>query len=148
MGEWTELTFTARLKHDTPQEVISTLLKMVDDKYKLLSNEYPYKSENIRNVFHGGDSDYPFNQKPIMKYLDNSKCWILNTRASIRNHDHQIEQFLAWIKLYIDEGGCGHSGIYAYVIHEVDYLPKIYCIIYDKDESNSLVIDAIETDDY
>jgi len=90
MGMYTELIFGARLKTDTPKEVIDTLRYMVGDI------EQPEKLafDSNRNPLRGGSHYFGvISGATKMYYNDTAKCWVLSSRANIKNYDREIETF-------------------------------------------------------
>lgn len=125
MGMYTELIFGARLKKDTPNEVISTLQYMINptgDKpldFQLPDGRY----EHLFTM-----SSYYFGvQKSVreMWYDSISKSYHISTRSNTKNYGNEIETFLEWIKPYIDCGS-GLKDMYAVVMYEEDETPSIY----------------------
>jgi len=93
MGMYTELIFGAKLKIDTPDDVINTL------KHMLGKDDIPIGFNPIidfgRNPLIG--SSYYFGistpaYRMIKDDIDNQ--WEISTRSNIKNYDHEIESFL------------------------------------------------------
>lgn len=122
---YTELIFGARFKSDTPIEVIDTLKYMVGDLEKKPKN-IAFETSTGRNVLRGG-SYYFGVQSPVSElYYDTiSVAWTLSSRANIKNYDGEIDQFIDWIKPYI-ESGSGRREMFAIKIYEEDDEPTIY----------------------
>lgn len=125
---YTELIFGASLKTDTPKEVIDTLRYMVGDI------EQPEKLafDSNRNPLIGGSHHFGvISGATKMYYNDTAKCWVLSSRANIKNYDSDIETFLEWIKPFVDSGS-GDRDMYAITIYEEQSEPTIY-YLYDAD---------------
>lgn len=127
MGMYTELIFGARLKKDTPENVINTLQYMtgkISDRPSDIAFEYS------RNPLRGG-SYYFGITNPVcdMTFDDVSNQWQISTRSNIKNYESDIEKFLEWIKPYISQGS-GAREFYAIVTYEEEDTPKIY-YLYD-----------------
>jgi len=125
MGMYTELIFGAQLKKDTPIEVIDTIIYMVEagsEKPEKLA----FETTTGRNPLRG--SSYYFGvHSPVTKfYYDNiASAWTLSSRANIKNYDGEIDQFLNWIKPYIEHGS-GSRDMYAITIYEEQSEPTMY----------------------
>ena len=127
MGMYTELIFGARLKENTPKEVIDTLKYMVGDLEEK-PEKLAFETSTGRNVL--GESSFYFGVHfPVTKFYYDGivKAWTLSSRANIKNYDGEIDQFLDWIKPYIDRGS-GNREMFAIKIYEehdeptIDYL--------------------------
>lgn len=125
MGMYTELIFGARLKETTPKEVIETLQYMVGD-LEQPPEKLAFETSTGRNVLLGG-SFYFGVHSAVSKFFydDLAKAWTLSSRANIKNYEDEIEQFLEWIKPYIDSGS-GEREMYAIKIYKKQAEPTIY----------------------
>lgn len=129
MGMYTELIFGAELKKETPNEVIETLRYMVGD----IEKPQKLAFDADRNPLRGGSYYFAVNKSVSKIWLDNiDNQWHISARANIKNYDNEIEQFLEWIKPWI-EGGSGARDMYAIVTYEEDDEPTIY-YLYEADE--------------
>lgn len=127
MENYAELIFGARLRKDTPNEVVNVL------RYLCGQIEYPHnldgESSMIANdevLFRG--SSYYFGVvfcTPYMEYDNIAGSWIVSTRANLKNYNDEISRFLVWIKPYIARGS-GERNMYAIVTNEDDSEPTIY----------------------
>lgn len=118
MGIYTELIFGCSLKKDTPIEVINKLRSMCGHE------GFEYFGDDGRNVFWCYSYSFGVSQsKPYMAYDDG--VWVISTRGNIKNYLGEIEDFLKWIKPYI-ESGSGSRDMYAIVMYEEDETPTIY----------------------
>lgn len=125
---YTELIFGAMLKTDTPKEVIDTL------RYMVGNIEQPEKLafNSNRNPLRGGSHYFGLiSGATKMYYNDIAECWVLSSRANIKNYDRDIETFLEWIKPFIDKGS-GNRDMYAITIYEEQSDPTVY-YLYDYD---------------
>lgn len=123
MGNYTELTFGANFKKNTPKEVIDTLRYMAGD-----TTEKPESLafESVRNPLYGGSQYFGVSKSVTKMYYDEiDECWALSSRANIKNYDDDIERFLEWVKPYINDGS-GDRDMYAIVIYAEDSEPTIY----------------------
>lgn len=124
MGDYTELILGARLKKDTPKNVIETLRFMIGDAERPEALAFETSSGRcpLRSC-----SYYFAVTEPITKmyYDDIAKCWILSSRASIKNHEYEIDAFLDWMKPFIEKGS-GLRNMYAIKIYEEDEEPTVY----------------------
>ncbi len=125
MGMYTELIFGARLKGNTPQEVIDTLKYMVGDLEEK-PEKLAFETSTGRNVLIGGSFYFGVHSSVSKFYYDDiAKAWTLSSRANIKNYEGEIDQFLDWIKPYIDSGS-GNREMFAIKIYEEQDEPTIY----------------------
>lgn len=98
MGNYTEFHFNARLKENTPDQVLDVLKYMIDDEGE--KSELP---------------DHPFFKThgwELMLQLDTvyfpvEACSVvyargLSIRCAFKNYDNEIELFCNWIAPYLD----------------------------------------------
>lgn len=136
MGMYTELLLKARLKCDMPQDALTVLHYLFDKPeetdYYTLQDDYRkirtklqktwFSQEEIKEHFWQPAIDHAFFQCPwwrdianccscyhtpeVFNYLAKSKY--IFTRCDLKNYHGEIEQFLEWIKPYLDqqEGDC------------------------------------------
>lgn len=123
MGMYIEFIFGARFKKDTPEEVINTLRYMAGDIEKPETLAYEGVSPFYGNCYYFGVCQ----AVTKMWYDETAQAWILSSRASMTNRDGRINDFLDWIKTYIDRGS-GQRQIYAMTIHEVATEPRLWCL--------------------
>lgn len=122
MGMYTELIFGARLKRQTPKEVIDTLNYMCGNTEVEPEN---YQWRKHRNPLRGGSYYFAVHERVTRFWHDEIAGWTLSSRANIKNYDGEIEAFLQWIKPFI-EGGSGNRDFYAIVTYEEFCEPTIY----------------------
>lgn len=126
MGMYTELIFGASLKKkDTPESVIKALRYMLDDLEEK-PVDFPLSEGRCEFLFTG--SSYYFGvSSPVSKMWQDKfgENWIISTRSNIKNYGGEIEEFLQWIKPYI-ESGSGSRDMYAVVIYEENNEPTCY----------------------
>lgn len=124
MGMYTELIFGAKLKKETPNEVIQALKYMLDEIEK--PNDFPLPNGRCEWLFQGSSYYFGVNA-PVNKMWFDDICgqWQLSTRSNIKNYNGEIEEFLEWIKPYI-ESGSGCRDMYAIVTYEESAEPTIY----------------------
>lgn len=122
MGMYTELIFGAKLKKDTPESVINTLRYMIGDIDKPEILEF----DANRNPLIGGSYYFGVTRSVSNMYYNlTDKRWQISTRANIKNYEGEIDQFLTWIKPYIEQGS-GTRDMYAIKIYEEQEEPTIY----------------------
>ncbi len=127
MGMYTELIFGAELKKDTPQSVINTLLYMTG----YIEKPYKIAFDFIRNPLDGTSGSFGVNKSLKKMWFEKEyNTWHISTRSNIRNYSNDIDNFLDWIKPYVERGS-GIGEFYAIKIYEDDKYP----IIYYKDKS-------------
>lgn len=116
MGMYTELIFGASLRKETPKFVIDTLKYMLGEIEK--PKYFPLPEGRLEWLF--TSTSYYFGVNiPVSKIWFNeiAKQYSISTRSNIKNYAGEIEEFLAWIKPYI-ESGSGEKGMYAIVTYE------------------------------
>lgn len=125
MGMYTELIFGAKLKKDTPNEIIEALKYMIGETTEKPAN-FPLPQGRCEGLFQGCSSYFAINNPVTKMWLgDIDKQWHINTRSNIKNYGNEIETFLEWIKPYI-EGGSGCRDLYAITIYEEQDTPTLY----------------------
>jgi hypothetical protein len=121
MGMYTALVLDARLKADTPQDVIETLTYMVaDDKpdeEKLKLPDHPLFGDTRWSwMLRCSSGSFPIERAPHLRQL---LCgypvgvWELSVGCSIKNYDDEIGLFLDWLKPHVVEA-------LGYTIYEED----------------------------
>jgi hypothetical protein len=122
MGMYTELIFGAKLKKDTPNEVIETLRYLVGD----IEKPEKVAIDLWRNPLNFGSYYFAVNSPVRKMWFDEiDEEWHISTRANIKNYESDIEKFLEWIKPFV-AGGSGTRDMYAIVIYEESDEPTIY----------------------
>jgi hypothetical protein len=109
MGMYTELIFGACLKPETPNEVIENIKYLIGEN----ENDNPnflFKTKSGRRFW---GSSYYFLPLVVNKmYFDKiHNGWIVSIRCSLKNYENEIEDFLTWIKPYI-ESASGARNMY------------------------------------
>ncbi len=125
MGNYTELIFGAKLKKNTPSNVVEVLKYMIGDTSEK-PKDFPLPDGRCEWLLRGASYYFAINN-PVSKIwfdeIDN--CWRISSRSNIKNYDSEIETFLNWIKEFI-ESGSGERELYAIVIYEQDITPTCY----------------------
>jgi len=125
MGMYTEFHFNAKLKSDTPEEVLHILQYMLHEQPKLntrLPDHALFKCARWDYML-VSDSSYFCAQTHSQVSVDdliNSKY--LCIRCNLKNYNHEIQQFLDWIHPYLDQSPCDFLGFYRYEIHDTPTL--------------------------
>lgn len=128
MGMYTELIFGCKLKKETPSEVINDL-KYYCDLSDMDESELIFKTKSGRNPLDNGGS-YCFgvtNSQPQMWLDDITKSYHISTRTNLKNYEDEIEDFLNWIRPWIDQGS-GEREMYAIVTYEQG-MPDIHYLL-------------------
>lgn len=117
MGNYTELIFGCALKKDTPKEVIDTLSFYCGEHQD--ESKVVFKTKSGRNPLNNGGSYYfgVINTNPNLQYDNIRNSWFINSRTNLKNYENEIDDFLSWIKPYIDQGS-GEREMYAIVTYE------------------------------
>ena len=106
MGMYTEIHFNSELKSDTPEDVINILKYMVGD----LENEPESKQDH--ELF--GDTRWKFmlrcdsyyfdaDTHSTLRFDDISNRYYLCVRSNLKNYGNEIENFVEWVKAYLDK---------------------------------------------
>ena len=129
MGTYTEIIFGAKLKKDTPEEIIGTIYDLIlcntIDEFKYVPDHNFFKTSRWWLLQSGGSYYFPGRMEPKFYKDTFSKTYFLHFRTNIKNYGQEIELFLDWIKQYIDSGS-GIGNFYAIVCHEEQKEPTIY----------------------
>ncbi len=112
MGSYTEFKFKAKLKKDTPDEVISVLKKVLidrdlghdkvmfhtEDVFKPIVQHPFFKCERWYMLFLSTNWD---DQMQGGKMYEENGCWVLDIHAEFKNYDNEVDLFFDWIKPHI-----------------------------------------------
>jgi len=122
---YTEMIFGARLKKDTPAEVIDVLHYMIGNTTEKPGN-FPLPKGRCESLLMRYSESFGVNSPVVRLWQDEVfKEWILSARISLKNYDGEINTFLRWIKPYI-KSGSGTRDMYAIVTYEESESPTIY----------------------
>lgn len=125
MGNYTELIFGAKLKKNTPTNVVEALKYMIGEITEK-PKDFPLPDGRCEWLFRGGSYYFAINNPVSKIWFDEvDNCWRISSRSNIKNYDSEIETFLNWIKEYV-ESGSGERELYAIVIYEQDITPTCY----------------------
>ncbi len=151
MGMYTEFIFGCSLLMDTPKICIDAIDYVINGAEKQPKYENPTEWEEINyNNFYiertepeeeiekfieeydlyrlFNSSSYYFGAPVSRKFYYDciDKTYKISMRANLKNYRHQIQNFIEYIKPYV-EGGSGYEhNIFAYVQYEEDEFPTIY----------------------
>ncbi len=148
MGMYTEFHFNARLKKDTPKDVMDILHYMLRNGHTELPLNRPnhpfFECDRWQGLFTGDSAYFPMtNARCIDK--EHFSGIVLNVRSNIKNYDSEIGKFLHWIQPYIDE--CSDT-LLGYFRYEEDVWPNLIFTASDSDSDSDgrkcIVIKAID----
>ena len=136
---YTELIFGASIKAEGLPEEVLDVLKYLFNYNEITDWQEYYKTQPIKLPNHPffkcdrwdiitSCSSYYFavrNTHRNIEFDEISNTWNCSSRASLKNYDDDIEQFLDWIKPYIEQGS-GERDFYAIVCYEEQSEPTIY----------------------
>ncbi len=128
MGMYTELILGAKLKSETPPEVIATLKFMCQGGDGVPPEGYPFPLSGRYNwMFTMGSYYFGVTHAvpPLLQYDDIGRQWIIATRSNLKDYSNEIETFLAWLEPWIAQGS-GRKDFYAIVCYEEATEPTIY----------------------
>jgi len=130
MGMYTEFIFGAMLKKDTPDEVIE-ILKSMSGLSEIYPEQLPdhalFKSDRWRALMTCCSAYFPVSSYAQMYKDEFFDCWVLSSRANLKDYGSEIKLFCDWIKPYIKDGS-GYNDIYGISIYEEDSTPTIYSL--------------------
>jgi hypothetical protein len=127
MGMYSELIFGAKLKEDTPDQVINALKYMIGELEEKPS-DFPLPDGRCEWLLRSGSEYFPVNRPESSMWCDSGffgETYHISTRSNIKNYGFEIDTFLEWIEPYI-AGGSGNRGMFAIVIEEDASEPDIY----------------------
>lgn len=114
MGSYTEFRFRAKLRNDTPFEVLALLSRVIiENDLGLPTGTVFFHSEDVFKP----DIDHPFfkcerwemlflstnwdeNMQGGKFYFDN-RYWVLDIHTEFKNYDNETEKFIDWISPYV-----------------------------------------------
>lgn len=122
MGHYTSLVISARLKPDTPSDIIRTIASLLAGKepiYKVLLGVGA-----LQNPLNGTSAMFPEASSNLQLTKD-PDSHTLNVISHIKNYHQEIEGIIEWLKPHI-ESGHGLSEWWAIVTYEEDERPTIH----------------------
>ena len=129
---YTELIFGATLKEDTPDKIINVLNYMLG-KVEVKPIDFPLSDGRCECLFKGSSYYFAVNNPVNNMWKDRiDEQYHISTRSNIKNYSGEIEEFLEWIKPYIEQGS-GSREMYAIVIHEGQAIPTMYYLDNEED---------------
>lgn len=117
MGMYTEFHFNTELKNNVPENIINILKYMVGDienepelkpKHKLFST--PRWAFMLRCESYYFDAD----THSTLRFDNISKSYYLCIRCNLKNYSSEIENFIEWIKPYLNKADGAFLGFYRY----------------------------------
>jgi len=112
MGNYTELKFKAKLKQDTPENVVNILKRVINER-DLGHDKALFKSEDVFKP----ELDHPFfkcerwymlflstnldDEMQGGRFYEENGRWVLDLHTEFKNYDSEIEHFFEWIKPFI-----------------------------------------------
>ena len=112
MGYYTELKFKAKLKQDTPENVVN-ILKRVINEHDLGHDKALFNSEDVFKP----EIDHPFfkcerwymlflstnwdDEMQGGKFYEENGRWVIDLHTEFKNYDSEIDHFFDWIKSFI-----------------------------------------------
>ncbi len=146
---YTEFVFGVSLYNNTPNEIITILDVIVNNKeielilpdHKLFSsNRYKAIANCCSYYFGFSDSFSTFSSIPDRI----SKEYLLSIRSSIKNYNNKIELFVDWLRPYINSGS-GSNDLLGYMLYEEAVVPYLF---YKDENFEKLVNKNINADSY
>ena len=129
---YTELIFGATLKKDTPDKIINALNYMLGN-VEVKPIDFPLSDGRCEWLFKGSSYHFAVNNPVNDMWKDGiDEQYHVSTRSNIKNYYGEIEEFLEWIKPYIEQGS-GSREMYAIVIYEEQDIPTMYYLDNEED---------------
>jgi len=112
MGYYTELKFKAKLKQDTPENVVNILKRVINERdlghgKELFNNEDVFKPELDHPFFKCGrwymlflSTNFNDGMKGGRFYEENGK-WTISLHTEFKNYGSEIDNFFDWIKPFV-----------------------------------------------
>jgi hypothetical protein len=128
MGMYTELHFNSGLMKDTPKRVINALRFMLGETEAEPKIVHPLFVHPLfdtnRWAFMLRSDSYRFDAdtKSALKLDDIDNKYYLCIRCNVKNYYSEIEQFLSWIKPYLDKNPGDFLG---FKIYEENQTPTL-----------------------
>lgn len=112
MGTYTELKFRAKLKEQTPKEVVDLLNRVINEKdlghdkqmfntsdvfVPELDHEF-FKCERWYMLFLSTNWDYTMQGG---KFYEEKDRWVIDLHTEFKNYNDEINQFVDWISPFI-----------------------------------------------
>ena len=117
MGMYTELNFNSELKENTPQDIIDILKYMVGDlaQQPIVNDTVGLFDDTRWAVMLQTDSYYfDADTHSTLRYDDISLTYYLCIQCNLKNYNSEIEEFIIWIKPYLNKQEGDFLGHYRY----------------------------------
>jgi len=112
MGYYTKLKFKAKLKQDTPKDVINILKRVIVEQdlghKKILFNNKDVFKPDLNHPFFKCERWYMLflstnwdNEMQGGKFYEKNGRWVLDLHTEFKNYDSEIDHFFDWIKPFI-----------------------------------------------
>jgi len=102
---YTEFVFAAELKEDLSQEIVAVLEYLTRkrvDVPQTPEHEF-FRCERWRSILRSDSYYFPGKTHSSFDWDDIVDQYFLTVRSSLKNHDSEIEKFVAWITPYLAE---------------------------------------------
>jgi hypothetical protein len=122
MGMYTELRFAAKLKKDTPKQVIHILTKMADGQ-KLGGLETPshplFGTSRWEGMLVTDSYYFSADTQSTIRYDQTAGAYYLTIQCNLKNYDGEIEKFVEWVMPYVDATEGEHLGHTRYESNDI-----------------------------
>ena len=115
VGMFTELVMAAKMRQETPIEVIQELKALVGD------SEFDFDGRPFRweRVLRTGSYAFDGDAHSTFRFDDIVQRWILTVRSNHKVYRNEIEMFLDWIAPHVDPDETGsETGFVGYMRYE------------------------------
>lgn len=112
MGMYTELNINVCLKDDVPKWVIDILKFQVGDIKDMpqITDHNLFNCHRWEWMLRMDSYYFDADTHSTLRFSDNARCWYLNVQCNLKNYDNEIDEFIDFIKPYVDtDGFWGHK---------------------------------------
>lgn len=128
MGMYTELVLGVNLQSDTPKNIIDIINHMLSDDEEVYTTGHPlFKTERWRYMLRCDSYYFDGHTDSSMVKDDISGEYELNIRCNLKNYSSEIDQFLDFIRPYLET-----TGFLGYERYEEDDDPTLIYNDYGK----------------
>jgi hypothetical protein len=105
MGMYTEFHFNAELKKDVPTNVLWILKSMISPSVGVSMGVIPadllFSCDRWMSMLYTDSAYFAADTYSTLRFDEFDECWYLCIRCNLKNHQHEIEKFVAWVSQYV-----------------------------------------------
>lgn len=123
MGMYTELVLSTRIKNDPTAVAVLKYMAGATNELPALPDHPLFATTRWRMLF--SCSSHYFVPTSVVKFEFNdiANCWLLISRADLKNYENEIEKFVDWINPYLE---IENGEMFGYSRHEECLEPTIH----------------------